>query len=88
MLNNGESMDIKVKEWKCDNCGCCCRTKKCTHYTKDGKCDIYETRPDECRTNVAHKKFRPDLTWEQFLELSKMYCVFINQIEKFNRRVK
>jgi hypothetical protein len=70
-----------MKEWKCDNCGCCCRLKKCKEYV-DGRCAVYETRPQECRSEYAWKKYRPDLSWELFIELSKIYCHLIRDYEK------
>ena len=76
-----------MDEWKCDNCGCCCRTKGCSHYAEDGKCDIYEDRPDECRTAYAHLVYRPELSKKDFIELSKIYCKFIRELEQFNKEV-
>ena len=45
--------------WKCeDDCGACCEIlpmivwgHDCEHYNKEKKnCNIYEERPDDCRT--------------------------------------
>ena len=67
-------------EWECDNCGACCRAKKCIYYV-DGRCEVYENRPDECRSAYAHKKYAPHMKKEDFIEMSKLFCNFLRRLE-------
>lgn len=60
-----EFLDEKGK-WKCIECGACCRMVKdklpefdsgngvCVNL-KDNKCQIYDTRPEICRTKEADR---------------------------------
>jgi len=68
-------------EWDCDNCGTCCRLKECKHYS-NSVCEIYENRPNECRSEWANKTYYPNMDWKEFIELSKQMCKLLREFEK------
>ena len=58
-------------KWHCTECGACCKLMHlvpkltflnrgdnvCVHLNRENKCNVYESRPDECRGEVV---FGPD----------------------------
>jgi Fe-S-cluster containining protein len=47
---------------------------RCKHLDENGKCMIYETRPDICNMDTMWQKYNPNLTWEFYCWLSNEAC--------------
>ena len=57
-------------EFKCEQCGACCRYHKCK-YLVNNLCSIYETRPDRCRVEKMNTNNMPE---EIYFKMVKSAC--------------
>lgn len=53
-------------------------TRDCINLDKDGRCKIYETRPDCCKINIAFKDLKsnsfPQMTENEYLRDQYVFC--------------
>jgi Fe-S-cluster containining protein len=78
-----------MRELPCDRCGACCRAWNCKHLKDDnGKlvCEIYDNRPDKCRSEYAYKIWGYDkkMTWEEFEKFTHYCCELLRKKEEVN----
>lgn len=79
-------MPSRRPEWKCDNCGCCCRLVGIAHpdmagpdglecrHLKDGKCLIYDDRPYFCNVVESYRADFRHMPFERFEKVQKRMC--------------
>ena len=75
--------------FKCDCCGCCCRSLKkvpaladfdrgdgvCVHLQSDNLCAIYDHRPEICNVELMYERFFSSVyTREEFFGLNEKQC--------------
>ena len=72
------------KKWICQKCGSCCKVAGyiedrlnrgdgvCKHLDKNNMCEIYETRPDMCRT------------WHGDDQARNVACNYLRKVAKAN----
>lgn len=85
-MPQGDTPDIK---FKCDCCGCCCRSLKkvpalsefdrgdgvCIHLRDDNLCSIYDCRPEICNVERMYEKFFASIySREEFFRLNEEEC--------------
>lgn len=56
-LVEGELNKMYIREGECNDCGECC--KRCEHYI-NSVCDIYDTRPDFCKSFPTVRQLLPE----------------------------
>lgn len=87
----------KIREFKCSRCGACCKNigyveeashldrgdGVCKYYSDDKKmCTIYDFRPEICRVDKMYKRFKSEMSWDKYLDLSYEACDKLRALEK------
>ncbi|HOO68494.1 MAG TPA: YkgJ family cysteine cluster protein [Bacilli bacterium] len=87
----------KKKEFICTKCGACCRNIKYSEEAKfldrgDGickyldentnLCKIYDFRPNICRTDKMYKKYKSQMTWNEYVDACTNACEKLREVEK------
>ncbi len=67
-------------DFKCEQCGACCKAVGCKLLTDDNKCPMYETRPDICNTSTMFDSiYSKSMSEQEYLTLSKQCCEQLRQ---------
>ena len=79
--------DKNIEGFACQpNCGTCCRIAGCDKLTADNTCSIYETRPDNCRSDKMYDMLKLKdmlkVDRKEFYKLSQELCAKLREIFK------
>lgn len=85
------------QEFVCTKCGICCKNVAhyeasefldrgdgiCKYYDENTKlCTIYDFRPEVCRVDKMYKKYKNQMTWDEYLALNYQACKELQEIDK------
>ena len=90
-------MQEERKEFVCSKCGACCRFVSCYEDSEfldrgDGTCKyldettnlckIYDHRPEVCRVDKMYKKYKKQMTWDEYIKATHEACENLREILK------
>ena len=87
---------MKLNEFKCAQCGECCRhldkieglkhlqTNGICKYLEGNLCSIYDHRPDLCRRDKVYEMFKNQMSEEEFMNKVVEYCNYFQEVKKSN----
>ena len=85
-----------MNEFKCNKCGACCKHVDlneessfldrgdgvCKYYDEKNMCQIYDFRPEICRVEKMYKKFKNQMTYEEYIKASYEACENLREFDK------
>lgn len=90
-------MQEERKKFICTKCGACCRFVSyyegsqfldrgdgiCKYLDETTNlCKIYDYRPEVCRVDKMYKKYKNQMTWDEYLAANYEACEQLREIEK------
>ena len=89
-------MQEERKEFVCSKCGACCRNIGyveeaeflnrgdgiCKYLDeKTNLCTIYDFRPEICRVDKMFKRYKKQMTWDEYIALNYSSCEYLRKLE-------